>query len=359
MKWGLVAVLLAFGAGAHAKDEPFGQETVEVRPWRNPPRPGSRPAHSHKHGHRHRDGEGGHKHAHAHSHAHRPGHADGHRHGSSEPQGHDHKNGHHHHGIETEHLFGFTTGTDIDPAGAKHLIADLDGRFAKQGGSYAALSQRFEYAFTPWQDFHVGLSASFAAHSISGVEGLDDRRSAAFEGFGIELRQRLLDRAQAPFGLAIVAEPHWARLDEVSGDPATKFAIEFTVAADRELIKDKLFGAMNLIYEPEWVRVTATGQTERESTLGVSLAAMTQVMPSVFLGGELRYLRKYEGAALNSFAGEAVFLGPALFINVNDRLAVAAALSTQIAGRPAGGSAALDLENFERHRAKLKAIVNF
>jgi hypothetical protein len=157
----------------------------------------------------------------------------------------------------------------------------------------------------------------------------------------------------------VIAEPHWARVDEVGGEPVNKFAIELTVAADKELIKDKLFGAINLIYEPEWVRVTATGETERESTLGVSFAAMAQVMPSVFLGGELRYLRKYEGAALNTFAGEALFLGPALFINVNDRLALAAAFSTQIAGRPADTPAALDLQNFERHRARLKAIFNF
>src|SRR5262245_40247631 len=154
MKWAPVIVFLAFGTVAHAKGEPFGQETVEVRPWRNPPPPGSRPAHSHKH-HGHRHGHGAKKYADSHSHA--PGHA--HAHGrkpsGKEPHGHEHANGHHHHGIETEHLFGFTTGTDIDPPGAKHFIADLNGRFTKQSGSYAALSQRFEYAFTPWRDFHV------------------------------------------------------------------------------------------------------------------------------------------------------------------------------------------------------------
>ncbi len=348
---------------ATAKEEPFGQEMVEVRPYRTPPRPGAKAPHQHKHGHHHRghaarDGhkhEHGHQHGRPHGHDHKGARPHGHKHGGHEP----HANGHHHHGIETEHLFGFTIGTDIDPPGAKHFIADLNGRFTRQGGSYAAFSQRFEYAFTPWRDFHLGFGASFAAHKISGVDGLDDRRSATFEGFAVDLRQRLLDRAHAPFGLTVIAEPHWARVDEVGGELVDKFAVEFTVAADKELIKDTLFGAINFIYEPEWVRVRATGEMERESTVGVSVALMAQVVRSIFLGGELRYLRSYEGAALNTFAGEALFLGPSVFINVNDKLALIAAYSTQIAGRPAGTPAALDLENFERHRAKLKAVFNF
>lgn len=276
-----------------------------------------------------------------------------------EPHDHAHGDGAHRDGIETEHLFGFTMGSDIDVPGAGHFLVNLDGRFTRQTGSYTAVSKRFEYSFTPWRDFEVGIGASFAAHAISGVDGLGDRRSAAFEGFSLELRRRLLDRATAPFGLTLSAEPHWARIDEASGERANKVAVEFTLAADRELIKDRLFGAINLIYEPEWVRLAATGQTEREATIGVSAALMWQLAPSVFAGAELRYLRKYEGAALESFAGEALFLGPVLSVNINERLTLVAAYSGQIAGREAGTSGSLDLENFERHRARLKAVVNF
>ena len=213
MRISIGAVLcLCLVTPATAKEEPFGQETVEVRPYRNPPRPGAAP-HRHKHDHQHAAGHdhkhehpGSHGHTHGRTHSHRD--RDGHSHADgSEPHGHEHTNGHHHHGIETEHLFGFTTGTDIDPPGAKHAIIELDGRFTKQSGSYAAFSQRFEYAFTPWRDFHLGLNASFAAHNISGVDGLDDRRSATFEGIGVEFRQRLLDRTQAPFGLQDAVAP--------------------------------------------------------------------------------------------------------------------------------------------------------
>ena len=172
------------------------------------------------------------------------------------------------------------------------------------------------------------------------------------------MRQRFLDRATAPFGLTLNVEAERARIDEASGTRADKTAVEFTLIADKELVKDRLFGAINLIYEPEWIRFPA-GDKSRKSTIGASVALMAQVYPSVFLGGELRYLRRYEGADLAMFAGEALFLGPTLAVNVTDRLMLVAAYSAQIAGRPAGMSGPLDLENFERHRAKLKAVVNF
>ena len=121
-----VAILVAL-IEAQAKETPFGQETVEVRSWRNPPRPDVRPALRHKHGsHDHR--KGGHDHKHG-AHSHGPGAQD-------HPHGHGHA-----HGVDTEHLFGFTKGSDIDPPPGRHFISDLTGSFVKGSGSYSALSQ--------------------------------------------------------------------------------------------------------------------------------------------------------------------------------------------------------------------------
>jgi hypothetical protein len=312
------------GAGANEFEPPVSESASGLNAEARP------------HGHRHRHAEGSHQH-----------------------QRGEQADGHGHHGVETEHLFGFTLGSDIDPPGGRHLILDLSGSFGKRTGSYSAWSTHVEYAFTPWQNFHVSLGASLASHRISGVEGLEDRGQTAFEGLGLELRQRVFDRKYAPFGLTLTAAPHWARLDEKTGESADKFAVEFNLAADKELIKGRLFAAVNLIYEPEWVRIKATGERERESTFGASFAAMMALAPSVFLGGEVRYLRAYEGVSLDTFSGEAWFVGPTLYVSVNDRLSLIAAYSTQASGRAAGGPTGLELENFERHRAKLKAVVNF
>lgn len=47
-------------------------------------------------------------------------------------------------------------------------------------------------------------------------------RYSAFGGLSADFRYRLLDRAAAPFGLALGAEPHWDRADEISGEPVNQ-----------------------------------------------------------------------------------------------------------------------------------------
>jgi hypothetical protein len=138
-----------------------------------------------------------------------------------------------------------------------------------------------------------------------------------------------------------------------------KYGTEFTMAFDRELVPDLSVAALNLIYQPEWTRTLATGQSEQESTIGAALAVMAQIRPGLFLGGEARYFRKYEGTRLNDFAGQALFVGPTVFLKLSERSRLTANWSFQAWGRPAGSTAALDLANFERHQARLVLGVNF
>ena len=117
--------------------------------------------------------------------------------------------------------------------------------------------------------------------------------------------------------------------------------------------------ALNLIYQPEWTRMLATGQSEQESTVGAAMAFMAQIRPGFFLGGEARYFRKYEGIGLDDFAGQALLVGPTAFLKLSDRSRLTANWSFQAWGRSAGSTAALDLVNFERHQARLVLGVNF
>ena len=41
--------------------------------------------------------------------------------------------------------------------------------------------------------------------------------------------------------------------------------MEFKLAFDRELIPNSAVAALNLIYQPEWTRVLATGAAEQEN----------------------------------------------------------------------------------------------
>jgi hypothetical protein len=261
--------------------------------------------------------------------------------------------------IDTEHLFGFMIGSDVGTLGEREFQSQTTARLSRDGGRYRALQQQFELEFVPAKNFRVEVGTSFAAHDIAGVPGLDDRKQFTCQGASIELRYRLLERDNAPFGLTVAFEAKGDRIEETSAMPAQHFGTEWTVALDRELLPNRLLAAVNVFYEPEWSRPLGATTTEREATLGVAAALMARVTPSVLLGGEARYLRKYEGIGLEELAGQALFVGPTAYFALSERSRLTAAWSVQAFGRPAGSSASLDLVNFDRQQARLTYGVNF
>jgi hypothetical protein len=267
--------------------------------------------------------------------------------------------GGHAEGIDTEHLFAFMIGTDVGNVGEREFQSQTTGRFSRAGGSYRAMGQEFELEFVPVQNFRVEVGSTFAAHGIFAVPGLADHSQFDWQSVSLDLRYRFLDRDKDPFGLTLAAESHLDRVDETTAVRVRKYGTEFTLAFDRELIPALSIAALNLIYQPEWTRTLATGQTEQESTVGAALAVMAQIRPGFFLGGEARYFRKYEGIGLDDFAGQALFVGPTAFLKLTDRSRLTANWSFQAWGRSAGSTAALDLVNFERHQARLVLGVNF
>ena len=262
-------------------------------------------------------------------------------------------------GIDTEHLFGFMIGTDIGNVGEREFQSQTDGRFARNGGSYRAIGQEFELEFVPVKNVRVELGTSFASHYIRGVPGLDDRRQLSWEGVSVDLRYRFLERDAAPFGFTFAVENHASRIDETTAAAVRSHGTELTAAFERELVPNVVVAALNLTYQPEWTRIIGTGAAEQESTIGAAVGLMAQLRPGFFLGGEARYLRRYEGIGLEELAGQALFVGPTAYFQLSPRTRLTAAWSTQAWGRPAGSNAALDLVNFERHQARLIFGVNF
>jgi hypothetical protein len=262
-------------------------------------------------------------------------------------------------GIDTEHLFGFMIGTDVGNVGEREFQSETTGRFAKNGGRYRAGNQEFELEFVPVKNLRVEVGSAFAEHDIRAVPDLRDRRQAAWQGASIDLRYRIVERDSAPFGLTFAVESQVSRIDDISGAAVRKFETEFRLALDRELIPNQAVAALNLIYQPEWTRSVAIDAAEQESTIGVALGAMWRIRPDILVGGEARYLRRYDGIGLEQFSGQAFFAGPTVYIQLSPRTRLTAAWSIQAWGRPAGSTAALDLVNFERHQARLVFGVNF
>lgn len=261
--------------------------------------------------------------------------------------------------IDTEHLFGFTEGSDIGAPGERELESDTTGRFRRRNGSYNAVESELEAKYTLSESLRIGPRVAVAYYDIAGVTDLENQRRGRFQALSLDVRYRLLDRERAPVGLTFIMVPQWGFADDVSGASARQYGAEFLIAADRELVRDRIFAAFNLLYAPGVTHVYGAEQTERESTLGLSLAMTGQVTRGLFIGAETRFLQRYDGTGLNRFAGQALYVGPTLYAQLGGSWFLSAALNLQAAGRATGTPGALDLTNFERYQARLQIGVSF
>ncbi len=262
--------------------------------------------------------------------------------------------------VETKYIFGFTEGSGIGLEGEKEFSPESVIALGKRDGRYLASQTKLEYEFTPNQYIQLEFGPIVASHHIRGVSDFDDRNQVTFGGGFGEIRYLLLERgASSPLSVTLSAEPEWHRVDETSGEPVTSFGLETKINADLELIRNRMFLGVDLLYEPETTR-EGTGPWEKESTVGISAALAYRVVPRVTVGAEVWYLRHYDGIALDTFTGDAVFVGPNVYIQISPKVFMTAAWNTQVAGRDVDlPGAALNLSEFSRHRAKLKLAVEF
>jgi hypothetical protein len=261
--------------------------------------------------------------------------------------------------VDTEHLFGFVEGSDIGDRGETEFVLDSSLRAGKSTGSFADAASELEVKYTAFEHFRISAAATVAYYDINGVSGIEDAQRAAIQSLSFDARFRVLDRAQAPFGLTLSISPHWGLVDEASGVRTDHFGTELLLFADRELVPDRLVVAVNFLFANDRARLLASDGIEHESLLGAGAALAAQVIPGLWLGGEVRYLRDYGGSALNVFSGQAVYAGPTAYLRLNRKAFVSAAWDVQIRGGAVAAPGALDLTNFDRHQAKLRLGVEF
>lgn len=261
--------------------------------------------------------------------------------------------------IETKYIFGFTTGSGIGIEGEKEFTVETVGRFGKRDGHYAATETKYEYEFTPSQFVQIEFGALGSTHNIGGVTDLDNRNAGAFAGGFAEFRYLALERTSAnPLSVTLAFEPNVRFVDETSGEHVHNYEFETTINADLELLRNRLYAGFNLLYEPE-ITLTALDETVREATVGGSGALSLRIVPNVLVGGEVWYLRHYDSATLSDFTGDAVLLGPTLYVRFTPRMFMTAAWNVQVWGRETGNSLPLNLSEFQRQRAKLKFAWEF
>jgi len=264
------------------------------------------------------------------------------------------------HEIETKYIFGFTEGADIEAEGEKAIEFETTGSFGMRGGSFSAIEQEIEFENTPTQFFEYELSAHGLYQSINDVDGLDNFHNFNFSGLSAKLRFLLLGRGpESPIGLTFVVEPEWARVDDVSGALTNNFGTTLKLVIDTELISNRLYAAANLTYEPDISREFGVPKWEQSSNLGMTTALAYRINPKVTIGAELQYYRAFDGLGMQTFLGNALYVGPTLHIQLSNKMMVAAAFSTEVSGHAVGEGRSLDLTNFQRNLANLKLEFEF
>lgn len=254
-------------------------------------------------------------------------------------------------GVESEHIFGFTQGPDLNDVGELDFEGEIDGGFGKRAGAYAMVSPSLGFEYVPVENFSIQPGISFADGRIAGAPGLENQSGGGLSGLSLELKYQFLDRRSAPIGLTASLDGDWGRIDEESGARVRRWGGELRLIADKALLKDRLFLAANLAYAPDTEREIAGGAWTAESQTELSGAAAWQVARGVLVGAEARWDNAFDGAGLGRHVGDALFLGPTVFGRFGEHLWLSGAIDLQVAGRADGEAAPLDLNHFARRQA--------
>ncbi len=269
----------------------------------------------------------------------------------------DAKNGDKAFEVNSEHIFGFTQGSDIGEKGELEFETEPTAAIGKRFGTYFATAHGTLFKYSITDDFRVSPGFLFTTHDIRNVPGFEDRQQAELAGGLMEIRYRLLNRETAPFGVTFTFEPGWNRIDELTGDRVEQYGTALGFLLDKEIVHNRLYGAINFFYELSATRLKATGEWFHDSAVETDVALSYQFVPGMLIGAEARYTQQYEGMGLDRLKGEALYVGPTFFTRLGERANLSGAWDIQVAGKAVDEPGALDLINFERHRLMLRLAI--
>jgi hypothetical protein len=264
--------------------------------------------------------------------------------------------------IGTEYLFGFTQGTDIGQPGEKEIGWKSVGAFNKRMGNYKTWEHELEFSYTATENIYLALGILGVSAAVTNVPDLNDRHVNAFSGLLGELRWLIVNRGPSkPVGLTLSVEPEWSRIDDGDGSRVRKYAVETTLAADTELVPDRLYLGANVVYEPEVIHSFADNKTEHGSLLILRTALSYRILPWLAVGPEFQHMRAYDmGIGLNHYVGFANFVGPSVYIAFGSKATLTLSWERQVRGKSIEEPVQrLNLVDFSRDIGRIKANFEF
>lgn len=250
-------------------------------------------------------------------------------------------------------VFGFTTGSDVANVGDFGPSLTYGGAFGTRAGSSNGHGLTLQGSYGLFPCFEIGpyVLGNITSASAGGVSA--DSRAL---GAGVEMKYKLLSRTMHGFGLTLVIDPSVNRTDPDGAGRFTTYNTGIRLFADRTLIPDTLHAALNISQDLTW---TGPSPYQRSSTFTVAGSLAWQVREKLYLSGEVRHMRAHNELGFGKEAGYATFVGPGVFWQATDQLALSAAYNIQVAGKAKGQPGDLDLTNFSQHLVKVKLGYSF
>lgn len=255
--------------------------------------------------------------------------------------------------VNTWVIFGFTEGSDVGAAGERTLFQDAFLRASRSQAGFGALDSTLGVAYSPTDRFVVwaGGIASFE----SGSRARADADFPSYYAAGVTggVKYQFLNRQESPFGFSVQFSPSW---QPVGTGPAEILSGELRGIIDGALVLDGWYTALNVAIQPE--RDTdSRGFSTQSTTVEVSGAITYQIKDNVFLGGELRALKKTDTSRFWDTGTRSLHVGPSLLVQLGTSGYFGISWSIQVASdeSPAGGR---DLA-VEHHHIRLKSGFSF
>ena len=281
-------------------------------------------------------------------------------------------------GLPTD-IFGFTTGSDVNDLGSLSGSLEYNGNFGTRFGWAKGHLLKGQLSYSPLPCVEIGPTVQGA--TLAAQATTLGANSTQYGGT-VEMKYKILGRSEHGVGLTITTEPgafdrtYRRGFADALGNPfrptGPVFANLARVLIDFELVKDTVYGAINLEHSATFDDAVTPFDGFRNpgylksSGFNLRAALAYKLNDSVYLGAEASHQRAYLGAFLNRDLGEAWFAGPTFYWQVNDKVSLTGAYNYQFAGRTkdaftlyGAASKGVDLFNFNRHLAKLKLAYSF
>ena len=228
--------------------------------------------------------------------------------------------------------FGFATGSDVMDLGAWAGATDNSYSAGGRSNKFYSFTSVAQVSGSFFPCFEVGPYLYYNIGANKAVGGFNDKFTAV--GGGVEMKYKVLGRATHGVGMTLAVSPNYGAYNGFGffGGHDGVFGNSYRLLVDAELIKGKLFGALNIeLYQLAYAN-TLPG-FRNLSQFNVRGALTTPITDSLYVGAEASVQISKEGMWANgNFRASAVYVGPTFLWAINDKWSLNGTFQTQIAG---------------------------